>query len=230
MKETKDDNYYSNLRGISIADCISKIEYKFELHHEEISTLHQLKNASISGVFLTEEGSFSDVNGEYFSENIEGNGKVCIKYYDEEPYPKFLILKRIYIEKDIDLNQLYTTLETSIQFFEEAKRASKRMFFEQLFSRHQKMTQSALTKLNKTFRQSTKIKKLNAKSYPNQLLTLQRKGRDFVIDRAISLENKILQIIRTDLNIENQVLSGLEEDLVISISELKNIQRNEILH
>ncbi|MDN3595546.1 hypothetical protein [Zunongwangia endophytica] len=229
MKAAKESSFNANLRGMSIPDCIHKIESKFDLTNEEISTLNQLKTTSISGVFLTEEGSFCGKSGEYFSENIEGNGKVCIKYFGDEPYPKFMILKKIYAEENMDLNHLYATLETSVQFFEEAKRASKRMFFKQLFSKHQKISQEALSRLNKKFNHSTKVGKSNAVCYSNQLLTLQRKGRDYVINHAISLENKILQIIRNDFDAKNHELSDIEKDLMFSILELRNIQRNEIL-
>ena len=80
MKERNENGKKpSNTQEISISDCLHKINSKFELNKQEIKKLYDLEEATISGVYLTEEGSFNPKNGEFVTENIPGNGKICIK-------------------------------------------------------------------------------------------------------------------------------------------------------
>ena len=236
MKERNENGKkVSNTQEISISDCLHKINSKFELNEQETKKLYDLKKAIISGVYLTEEGSFNSENGDFVSEIIPGNGKVCIKYFYKLPYPEFLILKKIEpSEKVNSLNSIYNQLEENILFFEEAKKASKRMFFKRLFENHKTLALHTIEDLNKTFNRSIFHRKTDEKALADRLHFLQKKGRNYVLNKAMYLENKLAEaisakLVQCEIKSKRQKLESINIELKQNIAELRKFQNTVLL-
>ena len=236
MKErNENDKKPSNTQEISISDCLHKINSKFELNEQEINKIYDLEEAIISGVYLTEEGSFNPENGEFVTENIPGNGKICIKYFQKLPYPEFLILKKIESsENEINLNSIYNQLEENILFFEEARKASKRMIFKRLFENHKTQALKTIEDLNKSFSRSIIHRKTDEKALADRLHFLQKKGRKYVLNKAMHLENKLAKAIsaklaQPELKSKRHKLETINNELKQNIAELKRFQNTVLL-
>ena len=236
MKERNENGIgLNNTNGISISDCLHKINSKFELDGKEIEKLYDLEQAIISVVYLTDEGSFNPQNGEFVTENIPGYGKVCIKYFYKLPYPEFLILKKIEAsENEISLNSIYNQLEENILFFEEAKKASKRMIFKRLFENHKTLALQTIEDLNKTFSRSIIHRKTDEKALADRLHFLQKKGRDYVLNKAMNLENKLAETIsaklsQPEIKSRRKKLESINIELKQNIAELQRIQNTVLL-
>ena len=223
--------------GITTADCIHRISSKFKLKPEEIRKIYQLDQFNITRVFMTEEGSFDTKTGKYTSKNIPGNGKVCIQYFNDQAKSLYLTLQKIPTNEGMPeaSSTLYELIEKSIGFFEKAQRASKRLFFQRLFNRHKILCLSYITDLNSVFEKSHHHRDTDEVALSNTIFVLQKKGRFYVMEKAIRLEEKLLEQIEKMLesvnkNDKRQTLLKFKSNLIQHLQELKSIHNSVLLH
>ena len=223
--------------GITSADCIYRISSKFKLKPEEIRKIYELDPFTITRVLMTEEGSFDGKTGEYTLQNIPGNRKVCIHYFNHQAKSVYLTLQKILPNEDTPKvsSTLYELIEKNIGFFEKAQRASKRLFFQRLFNRHKTLCISHIKNLNSAFGTSHHHRNTDEVALSNTIFILQKKGRFYVIEKAIRLEEKLLEQIEmmlesVDRKDKRQTLLKFKSNLIQHLQELKSIHNSVLLH
>ena len=108
------------------------------------------------------------------------------------------------------------------------------MIFKRLFENHKTQALKTIEDLNKSFSRSIIHRKTDEKALADRLHFLQKKGRNYVLNKAMHLENKLAEAIsaklsQPEIKSKRHKLETINNELKQNIAELKRFQNTVLL-